>query len=1652
MTRRICLWVLLVLFSYAIALPIDYQGKLTDPTGVGINDTMDIALAIYDDPSAGTLIDADTVSASIVYHGLFSEIFDITIPVPAISGPLYIQIAIDTSMTGATWTALSPRQLVTTAFRAMWTDNAVNAIYADTATYVLASNVAYDNTASGLSATDVQLAIDELSGFDLQGAYDNGNAIIGDNSVSITLNPGHGRALYAKVGKDGISTSTAAAVYARNDSTGPAIYASGNIVQATGKYFGTNGDTRILLDMNNNSTDQFRIYSGDSIIQFFVTEEGLANANAIVANDSIELGGVWRNTWPTGGAVSDSNFIQNQDTVAQPAKFWIANRGVVGGVTSYSDVDMIFGSGTSGSSTKPFAGWYHYARNVSMITAAEIGAGGATTIDSLSIYLQTPSTTDPWTFDSVYIWLELTTATSVPTTWNVAGATQVYYVLAEAIPQVAGWYHFDITDFAYDGTSNLLIYFQDGYQSTNYASGGPQWRYSTMATSDYNAYDYDDSSWPTTLTTSTYRTDFRLSFTGFPSVIDQVVIENGTVDADNDLLIGGTSLTGTGGAGIVGYDNTTSGLAATDVQNAIDEIVGIAGGGKDTLWTVAEDPADTMVIMAQTKIYGELIADSIQAVGDTVYFDDNISVKCAKFGGGAVPSDTLLIEGFEGGTFPPTGWTQNYVIGTTDWTQSTTDAHSGSNSARFYYNTVTGDRTELITPVMNLSTYSSAFLEFWHYQNVWFGDQDSLEVYYSDDGGTSWNLLIGYYGDIPSWTFASIPLPSLSATYQIKFLGIEEWAHGVYLDDVFIYAPTGAPAPSAEICAGNINADGNLDIGGNATIGDTLEALHYRDSGGDNLLRSSDASVVIAEDLDGSWDLTVVGSGGPVPTLDQCYNSGSPGGGRTILATAGPVVMDATGATNGALNLFADDLASAALYINHGAIPPGNGIWNDANYWSPSGNIALGAGYYHTDNGLFQSNTDFICKIDANNDGNDTFLVQNSVGTNVFKVDEAGNTYIPGGINDGVGTGLAGMVLTADGAGHFNWAPPTGGGGFQQLRADGSAWLTDSVTLVAGTNITLTQTGDSITIDATGGAADNDWTRAGNLLTTYNITDSVGIGVAAPLYKLHVEGETNDDEAVGYFKNTSAAGSYIDGYGVYGECANDDYYGYGVYGKGGYVGVEGDVSPTGSDYYYGIYGYVDGGDGENYGVYGLSYGDGVNYGVYADAEDNGSGTSNNYGIYAYAAGGDTNWAAYLDGDVYVDAGIDLNGNGAVIGETYRDDWEQLNVITVGMGNADFTDLEVAINVANGLPGAIIKIAPGIYPITNSVPVLPTVVLRGSGQQNTIVIGALIDFNPNSEAYYIHFDNDINLAGIADGCWFTGNVQMLGGTAVARNCNFDDASGTNTVVIIEGGRIEQCDFNMAMSCEGDWTISDCKFTIAATIHPPSAGLTEVHIDGCDIFATISLTGASTFGYFESNKFSTGDGGAGVSISEDANAEIKANHFIDCIVGVDAGANTDVTVLSNNFISCFTHAILGIDCDRLDIIGNDVVGMGITSEGFHIVGLSTGIIKDNQIGACFGNGIFLDNMMDIVIDNNNCEGNLGNGIFINSGIYQILHNTLRYNGDGTTTFDLSDAGGGSIASYNVLDTYSPSGTGVWNGAFNTQSSGTIWPGGIQLGQLP
>jgi hypothetical protein len=154
------------------------------------------------------------------------------------------------------------------------------------------------------------------------------------------------------------------------------------------------------------------------------------------------------------------------------------------------------------------------------------------------------------------------------------------------------------------------------------------------------------------------------------------------------------------------------------------------------------------------------------------------------------------------------------------------------------------------------------------------------------------------------------------------------------------------------------------------------------------------------------------------------------------------------------------------------------------------------------------------------------------------------------------------------------------------------------------------------TWQATAGGSDSDWLISDTNMYS-GVSGNVGIGTSNPSYPLHVS--TTGDRA-GYF--TSSYPSLLnhtvhaqttnvsagDSKAVYGESIPADYYGFGGYFKGGYMGVYGSVSPTGSNSYYGLFGTVNGGTGYNYGVFGQATGSGNNYAVYYSGGLAGTGT------------------------------------------------------------------------------------------------------------------------------------------------------------------------------------------------------------------------------------------------------------------------------------------------------------------------------------------------------------------------------------------------------------------------------------------------------------
>jgi PKD repeat protein len=152
----------------------------------------------------------------------------------------------------------------------------------------------------------------------------------------------------------------------------------------------------------------------------------------------------------------------------------------------------------------------------------------------------------------------------------------------------------------------------------------------------------------------------------------------------------------------------------------------------------------------------------------------------------------VFSEGFENNSNMPSGWTQEYVYDTLNWSftsggnsQNPPAAHSGSYNALLYYGGIYRT-TKLVSPAINLIYFSNVTMEFWHAMADYSGDQDYLRVYYKTSSSASWVILDSFKTNTPTWTKRTLNLPNTSGTYFIAFEGEARYGYGVCVDDIAI--------------------------------------------------------------------------------------------------------------------------------------------------------------------------------------------------------------------------------------------------------------------------------------------------------------------------------------------------------------------------------------------------------------------------------------------------------------------------------------------------------------------------------------------------------------------------------------------------------------------------------------------------------------------------------------------------------------------------------------------------------------------------------------------------------------------------------------------------------------------------------------------------
>ena len=156
-----------------------------------------------------------------------------------------------------------------------------------------------------------------------------------------------------------------------------------------------------------------------------------------------------------------------------------------------------------------------------------------------------------------------------------------------------------------------------------------------------------------------------------------------------------------------------------------------------------------------------------------------------------VPDDFCV--DFESGSMP-NGWTNegssSWSVGTGDYSTST-GAHNGTYNVMITHGT-SGNVTYLVSPEMDLSSVTSATLNFWYVNRQWINDIDEFAVCYRVNGGT-WTELFSTASAHSSWTEQSVTLTGFAANYQIGFKYTDRYGYGVGLDDIcFNFEGSGA--------------------------------------------------------------------------------------------------------------------------------------------------------------------------------------------------------------------------------------------------------------------------------------------------------------------------------------------------------------------------------------------------------------------------------------------------------------------------------------------------------------------------------------------------------------------------------------------------------------------------------------------------------------------------------------------------------------------------------------------------------------------------------------------------------------------------------------------------------------------------------------------
>ncbi len=195
--------------------------------------------------------------------------------------------------------------------------------------------------------------------------------------------------------------------------------------------------------------------------------------------------------------------------------------------------------------------------------------------------------------------------------------------------------------------------------------------------------------------------------------------------------------------------------------------------------------------------------------GNTDYntFNDSVTTLITIEG---VALSTPFIEGFEGATFPPTGWTINNPDNFKTWEQDIYVGNASAQSAALknaVYTQGYKQRDELVTPLIQANAGDSLALKFDYAYAYWTTPKkfsDSLTIMASTNCGLTYQVIYKAWGDslatapplqspfapqsANDWKTRLINLTNINTTgtLLIKFINSSDWENNLYLDNIQI--------------------------------------------------------------------------------------------------------------------------------------------------------------------------------------------------------------------------------------------------------------------------------------------------------------------------------------------------------------------------------------------------------------------------------------------------------------------------------------------------------------------------------------------------------------------------------------------------------------------------------------------------------------------------------------------------------------------------------------------------------------------------------------------------------------------------------------------------------------------------------------------------